>query len=757
MTTSPILVPAASTAEVVALAGIWAPLARAESRPVLFVHVIRPAEPWHRSREQAAHLLQEAVDLASSLNVAAETQIISGYDVATALREVIADVKPALLLLHWDAATLADRRERLGRVLDPLLDNPPCDVLVMRGDLPPNGARRILIPTAGGPNVALAARVARSIARATEGRVTLLYVRTPPRPGREVMPAEEVFRVTMGDWAGDPIFETRVIEAKGVFQGILKEAQSGEYDLLFVGATEEGILRRVLVGDVPRRLAAQSPIPVGIAERKAPRTRTVARRVIRRVDALLPKLAEHERVELYRRLQESTRAHLDFNVRMALSALIAALGLLLNSPAVIIGAMLVAPLMSAVLAIGLGVALGDARMVRRAAYRTAQGGLLAVFISLGVAWLDPLAEITPEIAARARPTLLDLGVALASGVAGGYALSRKDVQEALPGVAIAVALVPPLSATGISLALGKWRVAAGAFLLYITNTVSIAGAGGLVFLLVGFRPYIWSRVRLRVFWRGVVGMTLLLLLVLVPLVWLTQENIAEARLRRALDDAVRSAVDDVVAGGILVGYTWDEEDNGAIRLDVQLQAQRSLSYREVTQLQDAIAAQLGRPVGLKIVVIPVFALDPKVPPTPTPTPTHTPTPTWPPSATPTPVFSPTPTATFTPSPTATPTNTPTPTPSPTSTPTATPTPTVTVTLTPVPVLAQVSNTGARGVFLRAWPGGPVVGALAEGALVWVVGEGVEADGLVWLPVRDVQGNEGWIAAAYLHMCEGTVC
>ncbi len=732
------------------LAGIWAPLARQEKATIYFAHVAPPLI-LPGMEEKAQSLLACAIEQAKALGISARGDILVGYNVAAALRERVNDLKPSLILLRWSELEPAFPRAPLGAVLDALLEAPPCDVLVVRGKVPADQPLRILIPTAGGPNVPLAVRIARSLALATGGEVVLLYVRTPREKAGETPSPEERFKATLGEFAGDPVFTTRVVEARGPVQGILQEAKK-DYDLLFVGATEERLLHRVLAGDVPRLLAQRSPIPMVIAKQRGIRPLAYARRAITWVDNLIPDLTEQERVDLYKRLKESTRADLDFHVRMALAATIAALGLLLNSAAVIIGAMLVAPLMSAILAIGLGVVIGDGRLIRLAIVRVLQGAGLAIGLGLLVTWLDPLAEVTPELLARTRPTLLDLGVAVASGLAGGYAVSRKDVQEALPGVAIAVALVPPLSSTGIALALGAWSAAAGALLLYLTNTISIVGAGGLIFLLVGFRPRVWSSVRLQVFWRGLAGILLLFALILVPLGWLTYREVSHAQLQNAVSRAVQQSVQEM--GNVrLVKYTWSEDREGAIRLEVEVQTRGNLRYADVVALQDAISARLNRPVGVKIVVVPIIELDPRFPPTPTPTATPTLTPTPGPSPTPTPTRTPTasPTATFTATPTATatPTSSPTPTLTPTPAPTTTPTPSPTPTFSPR--LAVISRTGGSGVHLRADPGGKIIAVLREGAIVIVLGEPVEVQGRLWLPVRDASGREGWVAADYVEM------
>ncbi|MBP6877530.1 MAG: DUF389 domain-containing protein [Phenylobacterium sp.] len=168
---------------------------------------------------------------------------------------------------------------------------------------------------------------------------------------------------------------------------------------------------------------------------------------------------------------------------------IAALGLLQSSVAVIIGAMLISPLMGPIMAMGMALARLDARAFRSAATTLVVGVLLSVLASVLIIWMSPLKDATPEILARTRPTLLDLIVALLSGFVGAYlTINRKG--GAIAGVAIATALMPPLAVVGYGLATGAWQIAGGAFLLFLTNVVSILGAVYGVARRYGFRPQV---------------------------------------------------------------------------------------------------------------------------------------------------------------------------------------------------------------------------------------------------------------------------
>jgi cell division septation protein DedD len=379
--------------------------------------------------------------------------------------------------------------------------------------------------------------------------------------------------------------------------------------------------------------------------------------------------------------------------------------------------------------------------------------VLAVIVAVLLTLLIPEREFTVEIALRIRPILLDLGVALASGAAGAYALCRKDVSASLPGVAIAAALVPPLATVGIGLARMDGQVAGGALLLFVTNLVAISGAGGLVFLWLGFRPLPGRQARRRVFQGGVLGTIALLVAVTIALGLLTADSWRTAALERRIEQALHRELDSMEYVEWDGQWAMEELEDGTIQLEVVVRTPRTVRHEEVVELQEQVAGSIQRTVELRLSVILTTRLDPFQPPTPTPTPlpgataTFTPSPTPTATSTPTPTSTPTSTPTLTPTPTSTSTATPTPTPTFTPTPTHTPTPTP----TPTPILAQVGGTGGQGVWMYRQPGlsGTKIGALRDGTMLTLTGESVEADGYLWIQVIDPRGRLGWIPERYL--------
>jgi len=179
------------------------------------------------------------------------------------------------------------------------------------------------------------------------------------------------------------------------------------------------------------------------------------------------------------KVREEARWSGHFAFMTMMSAGIAVLGLLLSSPAVVIGAMLIAPLMGPIIGFGFGLALFDFAEIRRTMTTVAVGAAMAVLFCALIVGLSPLQSVTEEIAARTRPNLFDLMVAIFSGLAGTYAMVRGR-QGAIVGVAIAVAVMPPLAVMGFGLATFNWTVFWGSALLFFTNLMAIgAMAAGL--------------------------------------------------------------------------------------------------------------------------------------------------------------------------------------------------------------------------------------------------------------------------------------
>ena len=199
---------------------------------------------------------------------------------------------------------------------------------------------------------------------------------------------------------------------------------------------------------------------------------------------LLETSREH-RIRINDEISHGSNPRPAFFLMVALSSLIAAFGLVMNSTAVVIGAMLVAPLMTPILGISLALVRGDSHLLGVALRAEAAGVAVALLGAMLLGLAIPFFESTPEMLSRTQPNLFDLMVAILAGSAGAYALVDEKLSPALPGVAISTAIVPPLANAGLSASLGAYQGAWGSFLLFSMNFLSILLASAVVFAVSG--------------------------------------------------------------------------------------------------------------------------------------------------------------------------------------------------------------------------------------------------------------------------------
>ncbi len=179
------------------------------------------------------------------------------------------------------------------------------------------------------------------------------------------------------------------------------------------------------------------------------------------------------------------------------SCLIATFGLVINSSAVIIGAMIIAPLMLPLRGLSFAALEGDLTLLRSSFTAIALGSIIAVGTSCLVGLAINLPSVGSEVASRTQPNMIDLLIALVAGGISGYAKIRPAIGDAIPGTAIAVALMPPLCVVGLTLSQAEWQLAQGATLLYLTNLIGISFACLIVYVLDEVRLISYISITLR--------------------------------------------------------------------------------------------------------------------------------------------------------------------------------------------------------------------------------------------------------------------
>ena len=547
-----------------------------------------------------------------------------------------------LILLSWSIKG-TDAGARLGRILDTVVRGATCDLAVVAFQpeqlqrrteaieaMQKDGVesenetkfslKRILVPTAGGPHAPLATRLALILAREYDARVHSVYVTSANPNEEEVEAGQERILSTLDCMRAEAehlglqgdresglerfLTESQIVRARSIVEGIVSASETS--DLVLIGASEESLLDQVMFGTLPEQVARRSSAPVAMVKRYQGLRRFWLQRLWDTFYEAIPTLTGAEQVSIYKQIHRQARPDVDFFIMMGLSALIATFGLLQSSSAVIIGAMLVAPLFTPLIALSMGIVLGNIRLLRTAIESAVKGVAVAVGVATLITALSPLKMATTEILARTQPNLFDLAVALASGAAGAYAVARKDVATSLPGVAIAAALVPPLSVIGVGLAMGDMDIAGGGTLLFATNMIAITFSGAITFLQLGFRPTSRREGEARL--RNALRTSIFLLLIIsIPLASVFISAVRESGIRQVLDEALVTYFDaDETLDMVDFSFTLVD---GEVDIAITCYTQEDVGVAVATDLEQLLSERLEEEIQLTVTAIPVYQID----------------------------------------------------------------------------------------------------------------------------------------------------
>lgn len=368
------------------------------------------------------------------------------------------------------------------------------------------------------------------------------------------------------------------------------------------------LIKTVLIGSVQKILGATT-----VSQSKFPHSESKSRKwfskkkwkVIYRwlkiqLSRWIPPSHPDEIKTLHLKLSQDSAWSKDFILCAVSSCLIATFGLISNSSAVIIGAMIVAPLMLPLRGLAFSACEGELNLFRKAIFSIVGATIVALFLSSFVTKLVGLADVGSEILARTQPNLIDLGIAITAGAMGGFGIIRKGISDTLAGTAIAVALMPPLCVVGICLTMNYYSFAFGAFLLYFTNLLGITLACMIVFIVSGYtKP------------NQALGWTILLtLLLVIPLGASFYRLIQQQRIER---DIRTKLVNETITVGkevenVSVSILWEREKP---RITVTLETDKKITPNQVRLVQDFLSQRLNKPLDLVFYVIPVNRITPE--------------------------------------------------------------------------------------------------------------------------------------------------
>ncbi len=300
---------------------------------------------------------------------------------------------------------------------------------------------------------------------------------------------------------------------------------------------------------------------------------------------------------LSRNLWKASVPSLGFYVLSSLSSVISTLGLLSGSVATVIGAMIIAPLMGPIIGMAYAIVVSNRRLLKRSSLTTVKGVILSIVVSILITYLLGLRTPNPEILARTQPSLIDLGVALAAGAAGAFAQSRRSIINALPGVAIAVALVPPLSVIGIGLAWSNPSMAWDATVLFATNLIGIVLSGCLVFLSQGYGSLDRAR-------RGLLAGSVVLLFLILPLGLSLRNILIRENVKRQISSLIRRQT-LTFAGTEIETVVVRPLANNTLLVELTVAAKPgTISQQQVKMVRDFLSTRLDQPVRLTVRIVP---------------------------------------------------------------------------------------------------------------------------------------------------------
>ena len=232
----------------------------------------------------------------------------------------------------------------------------------------------------------------------------------------------------------------------------------------------------------------------------------------------LPRINPADHADLVHELRQGSNWSPDFIVMLGLAAAVSTLGLMQDSPAVVIGSMLLAPLMTPMMGLGLALAQANTSLMRKSLKSIVLGVLLTVTLSFLLGFLIPSGDtLTNEVLGRGTPNVLDLMIALFAAGAAAFAMARPSIVGAIAGVAIATVLVPPACSVGISLAHGSWLNAMGASLLFFANLIAIITASSFTFMVLGISSVRALKRNQRTARLGQIALILVLVVLFAPM------------------------------------------------------------------------------------------------------------------------------------------------------------------------------------------------------------------------------------------------
>lgn len=303
--------------------------------------------------------------------------------------------------------------------------------------------------------------------------------------------------------------------------------------------------------------------------------------------------------KVYNQIKENAKADLDFYTMTIFAGIIITLGIIIDSTAVVIGGMLIAPLVWPILALALGITMGRSHLLQSSVFTLLKSFVVILLVSLLIGLIVPELVIeNNEYLSRTSPTLFEMLIGLAAGFIGAFIIAYPKMGSAIAGVVVAAAMVPPIATMGLSLAKGDFSAVGGSGLLFMSNLIAITFASAVLFMISNFRSR--SEIAKEKRKSGFRWTMLLLVVIIIPLVMITKQTAEEVKQVKIVKDVISSAMENVALSEVKM-----VEKDGILSVTLALRSAEKVTTGQIEAVQSVLSKRLKQPVLLKASIIPV--------------------------------------------------------------------------------------------------------------------------------------------------------
>lgn len=309
---------------------------------------------------------------------------------------------------------------------------------------------------------------------------------------------------------------------------------------------------------------------------------------------------QKRQIKVYNQIKENAEGDFDFYMLSLFAGIIITLGILIDSTAVVIGGMLIAPLVWPIMAMAIGISMGRSHLLQKSLITLLKSVLIILVVAIVAGFVVPeLTLVNSEYLERTSPTLFELIIGLAAGFVGAFIIAYPRLGSAIAGVVIAAAIVPPIATMGISMAKGNLNDVAGAALLFLSNLVAITFASVILFLISNFSSKSQQAEEKRA--SGFRWTLLLLVVIIVPLVFITQQTAVEVKTRKIVNDVVQSSLENAA-----ISELKTQEKDDVLTINTTIRYKDTITEDQVHAIESILSKRLKKLIVLRVQIIPVI-------------------------------------------------------------------------------------------------------------------------------------------------------